>query len=579
MGASRKDIVFNKFKDSVNESDLKTIITYLSSNDPSGTDKYLLWMADQYYGGPGKWKPNGTIESVSLFHKHQSKITTKVMDQFLTANPYVLLPGSDLDKTLIKVKNNPKDINSYGDGSVLIDFMNYVEGLVVKEKKQTIKESQFRLIHEDNDYRIVVPCNYETSVKLGYGTKWCVASKETSNHFKSYTKTGILYYIFDKVRNSPDNPLSKIACYVDINSLDNLGTFNAPDRSMGHIEHILPPKIVEVIKSDLKSLIGVDQLLPHIIESFNNKEHQILLKNPPREDCPKLPTLNLIPAKTNKTKNQIFFNISGFKDYQVSLDVVPVNNQINIHFGLVQRGSNQKEIPNNSYRILLGQLIETFNLKSNIIDNPKNQKKIIVNFKQQVQEWARYNIPNSHHAFVEYAQFLILYKTIINCYKEYNQTGCELSMQDSPSFESFLREPTLKFSLTKKKQVFRFEYDFNEQYLTFDGHTHTEKQIRWESKTTFIKKSPTTLANIKSIFNSIMSLVNDYIDHGSVKIPKPKLPTKKEMELRKREILMYARSKSGYDYGDWGQFCESDDCGEVIIKYAADWIIKKHYER
>lgn len=69
-------------------------------------------------------------------------------------------------------------------------------------------------VFENDKCLVVVPHTWEASCKYGAGTKWCTTSKETNEHWKSYTELGVkFYYILTKDKPITD-PLYKVAIAV-----------------------------------------------------------------------------------------------------------------------------------------------------------------------------------------------------------------------------------------------------------------------------------------------------------------------------------------------------------------------------
>ena len=63
---------------------------------------------------------------------------------------------------------------------------------------------------KNDDWLVVSPLSWEASCYYGAGTKWCVASKQTDTHWKSYNKRSTFFYVIDKNKNQKD-PLYKVA--------------------------------------------------------------------------------------------------------------------------------------------------------------------------------------------------------------------------------------------------------------------------------------------------------------------------------------------------------------------------------
>jgi hypothetical protein len=101
--------------------------------------------------------------------------------------------------------NNENIVESYND------FHRINEN---EESKNDVSESI--ILVDNEDYLIVVPKNYEDSVKYGKGAKWMPAYTGYGGEysFDLYNEQGTLYYIINKNLDSDDS-LSKIGIYID----------------------------------------------------------------------------------------------------------------------------------------------------------------------------------------------------------------------------------------------------------------------------------------------------------------------------------------------------------------------------
>ena len=87
------------------------------------------------------------------------------------------------------------------------------------------REKEFHKYYEDDDYIIGAPLTYEASLTYGSNTKWCTASRDTSNHFYSYSKNTLIYFISKKNHNNETFGiyLQNDKLGNDFNSLDSKG--------------------------------------------------------------------------------------------------------------------------------------------------------------------------------------------------------------------------------------------------------------------------------------------------------------------------------------------------------------------
>ena len=175
----RLENTIKKYAD--NQDDVDDIL-YFSKNDPSGNNKYLKWMVNQWL----KPVPNGGASNkgdivlvVKSFHENLQRI-------------------------------NNKDINSYKSFGKLRDVTDEAEEKKKEAEEKKAVKNQKVVIYNDDDWLVVSPLSWEASCYYGAGTKWCVASKQTDTHWKSYNKRSTFFYVIDKNKNQKD-PLYKVA--------------------------------------------------------------------------------------------------------------------------------------------------------------------------------------------------------------------------------------------------------------------------------------------------------------------------------------------------------------------------------
>jgi hypothetical protein len=82
-----------------------------------------------------------------------------------------------------------------------------------KEEKTFKREDHCDVLLENDDYILIRPKTFKGSLKYGYGTKWCTASKRSEQTFKNYFNSGFLVYVIDKTKKIPE--LDKMAIYID----------------------------------------------------------------------------------------------------------------------------------------------------------------------------------------------------------------------------------------------------------------------------------------------------------------------------------------------------------------------------
>jgi proteasome lid subunit RPN8/RPN11 len=93
---------------------------------------------------------------------------------------------------------------------------------------------------EDEEWLIVRPFTYESSVKYGYGSKWCTAMEKNPEHFFRYSNNGTLIYCLNKKTGD------KVAAFYEVG--EGLSFWNAEDSRIDSMFSGLPSYIIDVIR-------------------------------------------------------------------------------------------------------------------------------------------------------------------------------------------------------------------------------------------------------------------------------------------------------------------------------------------
>lgn len=88
-----------------------------------------------------------------------------------------------------------KDVTSYSNMKQVVNAVNLVE-LKMLDKSLS---KEIIVVYEDDEWLLIKPLTTESSLKYGYGTRWCTSSKNNPETFFEYSKTGVLIYMINKV--------------------------------------------------------------------------------------------------------------------------------------------------------------------------------------------------------------------------------------------------------------------------------------------------------------------------------------------------------------------------------------------
>jgi hypothetical protein len=91
---------------------------------------------------------------------------------------------------------------SIGDLGAFIETLdvNAILGRTKGEQSSDVNSaaSNIEVPYEDESWKVVIPKSYDASCYWGSGTRWCTATRETSDWYNEYSSQGPLYIIIDK---------------------------------------------------------------------------------------------------------------------------------------------------------------------------------------------------------------------------------------------------------------------------------------------------------------------------------------------------------------------------------------------
>jgi hypothetical protein len=139
----------------------------MSRRDPSGNNKYLMWMVGQFADHLNDYE--SIIDTVNKFHKVKNKLP-----------------------------KDKRDLYKYEHLHQLKDEMGKVSDVSKRQQKKIIKKEGADTVFENDKVAVVIPKTHKASCYYGSNTKWCTASKDDSSHFDNYLGKVTLYYILPK---------------------------------------------------------------------------------------------------------------------------------------------------------------------------------------------------------------------------------------------------------------------------------------------------------------------------------------------------------------------------------------------
>ena len=223
----KKERIIDKFRSQLEPLGDESIqyAEKIIDQDPSATKKYSEWgikkLIDTNKDPHDVYQDKSLIDIASIiiseiikYHQIVDKVSPEKVRTMFDFNE-IHDHFSD-EKTEDKIKNKPKDINSFTN-LVDLNYFNdqydeYVES--VQTEKDIKKEAD--KIYEDDRFLIIRPLSHKSSCYYGANTQWCTTSKDNEDYFNRYTSKGKLYYIIDK--KSSDKTYGKMALLIPFGS-------------------------------------------------------------------------------------------------------------------------------------------------------------------------------------------------------------------------------------------------------------------------------------------------------------------------------------------------------------------------
>ena len=112
-------------------TNIEGVLQHFVQNDPSGNNKYLMWMIKRYIDPEESGtSPNDISSLVQRFHKNVDRLNVAFI-----MNMGIFDPSS-------RVSTSPKNIDSYDDLSQLERVMDEMDDNQPPKKKKKIKQNQ-----------------------------------------------------------------------------------------------------------------------------------------------------------------------------------------------------------------------------------------------------------------------------------------------------------------------------------------------------------------------------------------------------------------------------------------------------
>ena len=236
-------------------------IDYLSFLDPSKTNKFLPFMVKEL---------KRSIEERNERNRVDIKYMVLEIAQQFRIDETVLY-GKDYD-ILTRIQGI---LDMFGSDKVNIlrDFYEHLENNRIEkndisqyksfdEIREQVKIASFKLaqkelrgathvVYEDENYLMIKPLTFLSSIKYGATTKWCTTMENNNHYFYDYSSNGILIYIFNKVNNV------KVAAHIRLQEKDRYDNpikfYNEQDVETDSYVLGLPKNVMEKLMEEYRT--------------------------------------------------------------------------------------------------------------------------------------------------------------------------------------------------------------------------------------------------------------------------------------------------------------------------------------
>ena len=217
-------------------------LKYMSSRDPSGRNKYLLWSAKYLVSQLAKHMekrhvyrdtPTSDFTATTTPRYSGDEDPEEVLERFINVLQQraerladrLIIFEKGVEMGLIHVKPNPEDPEEEMRKKSGIDKwdptnQDHLENfeLMINGVQQKIKQAEMMKRYEEQaksessvlvtsadseDYTIVRPESAEASCYFGQGTRWCISATESTNYFDQYSGQGKAFYFVNLTHLGP----------------------------------------------------------------------------------------------------------------------------------------------------------------------------------------------------------------------------------------------------------------------------------------------------------------------------------------------------------------------------------------
>jgi hypothetical protein len=197
---------------------------------------------------------NNYITEIRDLLKNRLKVSSSKLDNFTDFQVFFMWRFLDTSfdiNDLVEYQKfcefNERGLIELNDLSRYSSFDEILSVTAIAELKSQEKEleKQIKVVYANEEWMVIRPLTYHSSLKYGASTKWCTSSDSNPDYFLRYSKRGILLYMINKVTGL------KVACFKSLDDEPEFSFWNQVDTRIDSIESGLPLFIIDVIRDEV----------------------------------------------------------------------------------------------------------------------------------------------------------------------------------------------------------------------------------------------------------------------------------------------------------------------------------------
>lgn len=231
------------------------VVDLINKFDPSETGKYTKFLTKILRDKLEERKlcekqKKGKIRTLNIDNIGDFKAPVGLNDlEDILINYLLELYGSENMENLISFHKHTqenrivgKDVNSYnGWGEINKEVL-----LATLKQNQKLLEKQVQKVVDTEEFLIIRPLTVEASLTYGSGAKWCTASKYNKEYFYSYSRSGVLCYVINKINGD------KFGVYYELETKE-FSLWDATDKRIDSVESTIPSDLINKLYKFMKN--------------------------------------------------------------------------------------------------------------------------------------------------------------------------------------------------------------------------------------------------------------------------------------------------------------------------------------